>query len=415
MIVLEFKAKGKTTQYTAIDEAIRTAQFVRNKALRFWMDNRGIGQKELYRYNTKLRADYPFVNALNSHACQVAIEWAYSSIARFYDNCRKSVPGKKGYPKFKKNCRSVEYKVSGWKLSEDRRSINFIDKKGIGKLKLKGTWNLHFYQLEQIKRVRLVRRADGYYVQFLVKIETEKADMGPTSRIVGLDVGIKEFYTDSNGHTEPNPKFYRTGEKRLKFRQRRVYRKKKGSANRIKAINRLGRVHLKISRQREEHAKRMARYVIQSNDLVADVSEAGRRLRRTDLRVKNLSKNHCLAKSINDAGWYQFRKWLEYFGVKFSKITVAVNPAYTSQKCSSCGTHVKKSLSMRTHVCQCGFVLDRDWNAAINILKLALSTVGHTGTWVKDDPNALGDSTSTLVGAILSGQVGSMNEESPHL
>jgi len=157
----------------------------------------------------------------------------------------------------------------------------------------------------------------------------------------------------------------------------------------------------------------VARCVIQSNDLVA----------YEDLRIKNLVKNHCLAKSINDAGWYQFRKWLEHFGVKFGKITIAVNPAYTSQECSSCGTYVKKSLSMRTHVCQCGFILDRDWNAAINILKLALSTTGHVGTWVLDfgvsaqskDPNASGDSTSTLIGAILSEQVGSMNEESPWL
>jgi putative transposase len=148
----------------------------------------------------------------------------------------------------------------------------------------------------------------------------------------------------------------------------------------------------------------MARCVIQSNDLVA----------YEDLRIKNLVKNHCLAKSINDAGWYQFRRWLEYFGVKFGRVTVAVNPAYTSQECSSCGAHVKKSLSMRTHVCQCGVVLDRDGNAAKNILKLALSTIGHMGTWIKD-PNASGDSTSTLIGVILSEQVGSMNEESPLL
>jgi putative transposase len=402
MRVLEFKAQGKITQYAAIDEAIRTAQFVRNRCIRYWMDNRGVGQKELYRYNTALRAEFSFVNALNSHACQVAVERAYSAIARFYSNCKKSIP-QKGYPKFKKNCRSVEYKTSGWKLSLNRKQIDFIDKKGIGKLKLKGTWDLSFYQLDQIKRIRLVRRADGYYVQFLVSAQN-KVDVELTGKMTGLDVGISEFYTDSNGHTEPNPRFYQKGEKRLKFRQRRVSRKKKGSTNRRKAINRLGRVHLKISRQREEHAKRVARCVIQSNDLVA----------YEDLRIKNLVKNHCLAKSINDAGWYQFRKWLEHFGVKFGKITVAVNPAYTSQECSSCGTVVKKSLSMRTHVCKCGFVLDRDWNAAINILKLALSTTGHVGTWVID-PNASGDSTSTLAGAILSGQVGSMNEESSPL
>jgi putative transposase len=403
MIVLEFKVKGKTTQYAAIGEAIRTAQFVRNRCIRYWMDNRGVGQKELYRHNSALRAEFPFVNALNSHACQVAVERAYSAIARFYSNCKKSISGKKGYPKFKKNCRSVEYKTSGWKLSENRKQITFIDKKGIGKLKLKGTWDLNFYRLDQIKRVRLVRRADGYYVQFLVNAEN-KVDVELTGKMVGLDVGLKEFYTDSNGHTQANPRFYRTGEKRLKFRQRRVSRKNIGSANRKRAINRLGRVHLKISRQREEHAKKIARCVIQSNDLVA----------YEDLRIKNLVKNHCLAKSINDAGWYQFRKWLEYFGVKFGKITVAVNPAYTSLECSSCGILIKKSLSMRTHACQCGFILDRDWNAAINILKLALSTTGHVGTWVKD-PNASGDSTSTLIGAILLGQVGSMNEESPRL
>jgi putative transposase len=402
MIVLEFKVQGKTTQYAAIDEAIRTAQFVRNKCIRFWMDNRGVGQKELYRHNTKLRAEFPNVRALNSHACQVAVERAYSAIARFYSNCKKAIPGKKGYPKFKKNCRSVEYKTSGWTLSADRKQITFIDKKGIGKLKLKGTWDLNFYQLDQIKRVRLVRRADGYYVQFLVRAQN-KVVLQPTGKTIGLDVGLKEFYTDSNGHTLANPKFYRTSEKRLKFRQRNVSRKKKGSANRKKAINKLGRVHLKISRQREEHAKRVARCVIQSNDLVA----------YEDLRVKNLVRNHCLAKSINDAGWYQFRKWLESFGVKFGRITVAVNPAYSSQECSNCGTLVKKSLSMRTHACQCGFVLDRDWNAAINILNLALSTTGHVGTWVLN-PNASGDSTSTEIGAILSEQVGSMNEESLH-
>ena len=403
MIVLEYKAKGKTTQYTAIDEAIRSAQFVRNRCIRFWMDNRGVGQKELYRLSKTLREEFPFVKALNSSACQAAVERAYSAIARFYSNCKKSIPGKKGYPKFQKNCRSVEYKVSGWCLDHKRKQITFTDKKGIGSLKLKGTWDVNFYKLDQIKRVRLVRRADGYYVQFLVRTEN-KIDTELTGKMIGVDVGIKEFYTDSNGHTEPNPKFYRIGEKRLKFHQRRVSRKKKGSTNRKKAINKLGRVHLKISRQREEHAKRVARCVIQSNDLVA----------YEDLRIKNLVKNHCLAKSINDASWYQFRRWLEYFGVKFGKITVAVNPAYTSQKCSNCGTHVKKSLSMRTHVCQCGFIFDRDWNAAINILKLALSTTGHVGTWVQD-PNASGDSTSTLVGAILSGQVGSMNEESPWL
>lgn len=126
-------------------------------------------------------------------------------------------------------------------------------------------------------------------------------------------------------------------------------------------------------------------------------------------------KNHCLAKSISDAGWYQFRVWLEYFGRVFGRITIAVPPAYTSQKCSNCGVIVKKSLSTRTHVCQCGCRLDRDHNAGINILTCGLGTVGHTGTFALDASNALGESTSTLVGAILPRQADSLIKESSHL
>ncbi|NEP70336.1 MULTISPECIES: transposase [unclassified Moorena] len=401
MIVYEFKVKGKLNQYRAIDEAIRAGQFVRNSCLRYWIDNRGLGRKELYRYNTELRAMYPFVKDLNSHACQTSVERCWSAIVKFFENCKKNLPGKKGYPRFKKRSRSVEYKTSGWKLL-DPKHIEFTDKKGIGKLKLIGTWDLAFYLVKQIKRVRLVRRADGYYCQFCIQVDV-KVDVEPTKHNVGLDVGLKEFYTDSDGNTEPNPRFYRKSEKRMKFYQRRVSRKKKGSANRKRAINKLGRVHLKISRQREEHAKRVARCVVLSNDMVA----------YEDLRIKNLVKNHCLAKSINDAGWYQFRKWLEYFGKKLGRVTVVVNPAYTSQNCSSCGTTVKKSLSTRTHVCRCGCVLDRDQNAAINILNSALSTMGHIGTWIDKDPNASGDLSTTGTGEILSQQLGSLNEESP--
>ncbi|WP_424101299.1 RNA-guided endonuclease InsQ/TnpB family protein [Moorena producens] len=404
MIILEFKAKGKKHQYSAIDQAIRTVQFIRNSCLRYWMDNKGVNKFDLNKYSAVLAKNFPFANELNSTARQSSAERTWSSIVRFFDNCKKKVPGKKGFPKFQKNCRSVEYKQSGWKLSPDKKSIIFSDKKGIGKLKLKGTWDLWRFDKKQIKRVRIVRRADGYYVQFCVSVDI-KEELEPTGTAIGLDVGLKDLYTDSAGKTESNPRFYRTGEKRLKFYQRRVSRKNKGSSNRIKAVNRLGRQHLKISRQREEHAKRLARCVIRSNDLVA----------YEDLRVKNLVKNHCLAKSINDAGWYQFRKWMEHFGTKFGKVTVAVNPAYTSQNCSNCGEEVKKSLSTRTHTCKCGCQLDRDHNAAINILKRALGTVGHTGTWVLKDLNASGDLTSTLPDSGLVEQVESLSEESPRM
>ena len=184
MLVFEAKLEGRKEQYERLDEAIRTALFVRNSCLRYWMDNKGIGKYELSAYCAVLAQEFPFAGKLNSQARQASAERAWSAITRFYDNCKKSIPGKKGFPKFKKNCRSVEYKTSGWKLSETRKQITFTDKKGIGKLKLKGTWDLNFYQLDQIKRVRLVRRADGYCVQFLISADN-KVESEPTGKTVG--------------------------------------------------------------------------------------------------------------------------------------------------------------------------------------------------------------------------------------
>ncbi|BAZ27964.1 transposase, IS605 OrfB family protein [Cylindrospermum sp. NIES-4074] len=401
MLVFEFKAYGKVKQFAAVDDAIRTAQFVRNSCIRLWMDNQNTGKNDLQKYCAVLAKTFAFASELNSMARQASAERAWSSISRFYDNCQKKIPGKKGFPQFQKDCRSVEYKTSGWRLAEDRKSITFTDKKGIGKLKLKGTRNLHFYQISQIKRVRLVKRADGVYVQFCINVNRND-NIQPSGNTIGLDVGLKDFYTDSDGNTYANPRFLRIGEQVLKRSQKRISRKIKGSKNRGKARQILGRRHLKISRQRKDHAVKLARCVVQSNDLIA----------YEDLRIKNMVKNHCLAKSINDASWYQFRVWLEYFGKVWKKVTVAVNPQYTSLECSSCGEIVKKTLSTRTHVCQCGCVMDRDENAARNILSRGLSTVGHTGTFALDASNALGDSSSTRSGASLTEQVMSLIKES---
>jgi putative transposase len=397
MFILEFKAVGKTTQYHAINEAIRTVQFIRNKSLRFWMDNKGVGQKGLYQYSTLLRQEFVFVADLNSSACQASVEPTWSAISRFYDNCKKPNIKKKGYPKFKKNQRSVEYKTSGWKLSSDRKSITFTDKKGIGKLKLKGSRDLNYFQIDQIKRVRIVKRADGYYVQFNIKEDVraiKSKECEPTKHCVGIDVGLKYFYADSDGNIVDIPQHYHKAEKQLNKLNRRKSKKfrkgKPASKNYLKAKNRYARKHLKVSRQREEFAKREALRLIQSSDLIA----------YEDLAVKNMVKNRYLAKSINDVAWSNFRRWLEYFGYKYGKITVAVPPHNTSQDCSNCGQKVQKSLSVRTHICpHCGFIADRDLNAAINILKKALSTVGHTGTFVFKAINAWGEDASILIGS----------------
>ena len=140
---------------------------------------------------------------------------------------------------------------------------------------------------------------------------------------------------------------------------------------------------------------KLARCVCASNDCIV----------YENLNVRNLVRNYRLSKSITDAGWTQFRQWVEYFGWKFGKITIAVPSHYTSQDCPKCQRRVRKSLSTRTHVCQCGYVEDRDIASAIRILQLGLSTVCPTGTY------ATGDLPSWAVGASLSFNGESLNVE----
>lgn len=416
MLVLEYKAKGKQSQYKAIDEAIRTTQFVRNKALRYWMDSpqdANVNGYTLNKYSTQLRSEYQFVKDLNSMAAQAAAERAWNAISRFYENCKKGIPGKKGYPQFQKDCRSVEYKTTGWSLHPTKRRIKFTDKKGIGELKLLGSWDIHTFPLKLIKRVRIVLRADGCYVQFCVDVEC-KESVPFTGQEVGLDVGLEHFYSDSNGHHEENPRFLRKSEKLVKHCQRRIYSKKKSSKNRIKARKRYAKKHLRISRQRNEHAKRLARNVCKSKDLVA----------YENLQVRNMVKNHCLAKSISDAGWRLFRQWLEHFAAKFGKVALAVEPHYTSQQCPDCDTIVKKSLSQRTHICRCGCVLQRDRAASINILERGkeqlekIATGGRPGSKskrLKRETETLGDICPLpVLEQSCTGKTGGLNQESPH-
>ena len=163
MIVLEFKLKGKAQQYRIINEMIRTAQFVRNKALRYWIDNQGVKLLDLYKQCAIMAKEFEWAGKLNSMARQASAERAIFAIQRFFSNCKAKKPGKKGYPQFKNHTRSVEYKTSGWKLSTDKRCLTFTDGFAAGTFKLLGSRDLHFYAPTEIKRIRVIRRADGYY------------------------------------------------------------------------------------------------------------------------------------------------------------------------------------------------------------------------------------------------------------
>ncbi len=403
MLILEYKLRANKRQQSAIDEAIRTTQFVRNKALRLWMDSRGVGPYQLQALCSQLAKEFPFAARLNSMARQAAADRAWCAISRFYDNCKSGKPGKKGYPKFQKDNRSVEYKTSGWKLEPDGKRLTFTDGHSIGTVRLIGTRSIETFPTSQIKRVRLLKRADGYYVQFAVQAE-RKCDHQPTDHMVGIDMGLKVFYMDSDGHALPNPRFLRKAECKLKRLHRRKDRKARGGKNRKKAIKRLAKGYLRVSRQRKDFAAKAASALISSNDLIA----------YENLQIANLVKNHHLAKSISDAAWGQFLGWLRYYGQIASVPVLAVSSRFTSQDCSGCGERVKKSLSVRTHVCPaCGLVLDRDENAALNILHAALCTWGHQGTGSRHARAKRLGTDGPLPAARSTGKPAWLNQESP--
>nr|BBH86367.1 transposase [Thermosporothrix sp. COM3] len=386
MLIYEYKLDGSKAQFAAIEEAIRTTQFIRNKCLRLWMDARGVSRNDLQRYCAVLARQFPFALSLNSQARQAAADRAWAAIARFYENCRLKTPGKKGYPQFQRDCRSVEYKQTGWKLEADGIHIRFTDGCGIGRLRLIGSRDIMTFPLSQIKRVRLLRRADGYYCQFAVAA-TRRVEHQPSGKQVGIDLGLRAFFTDSEGNTVAPPQYLRKAERRLKRLHRRLSRTQKRSRNRRKARQALSKAYLKVQRQREDFARKQANALISSHDLIA--YEA--------LQIRHLVKNRHLAKSIADAAWGRFLSWVRYYGTLHRVPVIGVEPAFTTQNCSRCGQRVKKSLSMRTHLCPgCGLLLDRDHNAALNILHKALQgTVGQTGTDEGVSSNASGQPAAT--------------------
>jgi transposase len=156
------------------------------------MDGRGVGRYDLQALCSQLAKEYPFAARLNSMARQASAERAWQAIARFDKNCCEKKPGTKGYPRFQHDDRSVEYKTSGWKLEPDGKRLTFTDGLGIGAVRLLGTRAIAPFPVQQIKRVRLVKRAVGYYCQFAVQA-ARQIDHQPTGKQVGIDVGLKAF------------------------------------------------------------------------------------------------------------------------------------------------------------------------------------------------------------------------------
>lgn len=280
---------------------------------------------------------------------------------------------KAGYPRFKSHGRydSVTYpQEPGFTIESGKLKLSKI-----GHLKIK----MHRQIIGSVKTCTVRRDGTHWYACFSVEYEPEKRLIPAKS--VGIDVGLKSFATLSDGTEIANPKHLRKAEARLRRAQRALSRKKKGGTNRIKAKQIVANLHRKVRNQRLDFHHKETRTIVNSFGLI--VAE--------DLKIRNMVRNRHLSKSISDAGWGRFLLILaskaEEAGCRFEK----VDPYHTSVNCSYCGNKVPKTLAVRTHRCpSCGLVLDRDHNAALNILQR--STAGTAGNYAWGEPALSGHS-----------------------
>lgn len=292
----------------------------------------------------------------NFSACQDVLRRVDKTFKAFF---RRIKAGEKaGYPRFKSRDRFDSFTFPAW--DDGCHLINGrLKVQGIGIIKLK----MHRQVAGEIKTLTLKRDAGEWYACFSVSLEV--ATSTPVADSIGIDVGLYSFATLSDGQLITNPRNLRVGLARLRRCQRKVARRKKGSSNRRKAIRLLQKAHAHIRNQRADFHHKLSRAIANNYGFIAV----------EDLNIKGLARG-MLAQSVNDAGWGSFLAKLAYKVEETGGQLVKVSPNNTSQVCSGCGSlpDVPKTLSDRVHFCpHCGLTLDRDVNAARNILRLGLS------------------------------------------
>jgi len=267
-----------------------------------------------------------------------------------------------GYPRFRSRRRYDSLTWSAdWSIWQRRLALH-----GIGHLKVK--WHREIPKVARVCTVT-VRRVNGRWnACFALEIRVPTAQKREMERAVGVDLGLKTFAALSTGELIPGPRAHRTASRRLRVAQRRVARRVKGSRRRYKAGLLVARLHERIQNLRRNHAHQLSRRLVLDYGLIAV----------EDLQLMGLTRGF-LAKEIRDQGWAEFLGLLGYKAVDAGIQLVKVPPAGTSQVCSRCGTAVPKPLAVRIHNCpSCGLVIDRDINAARNILRLGLSRQATT-------------------------------------
>jgi putative transposase len=266
---------------------------------------------------------------------------------------------KPGYPRFRGYGRydSFTYPQTGFELTKEGLKLSKI-----GTIKI----ILHRPICGNIKTLNIRRDAVGnWYANFSCEVEQEPLPV--SEKAIGIDVGLESFVTLSNGEKVINPRFFRKDENELAKAQHKLSKAEKGTPERAKRRKAVQHIHKRITNRRKDFTHKLSHQLVNEYGIIA----------LEKLNNKNMLQNHHLAKSISDAAWNQFIQYITYKAECAGREIVLVDPRNTSKRCSRCGTLVEKSLSVRVHKCPvCGLEIDRDENAAINILALGLQCLG---------------------------------------
>lgn len=299
------------------------------------------------------RKENPYAAQVHSHILQVVVADLDKAFQAFFRRVRAGETP--GYPRFKGRNRFDSFGLkeygNGFKVDGRRLKIS-----GVGRVRVR--W--HRPIEGKIKTVRIRRQAGEWYACFAC--EVTEHPLPSTGKAVGIDVGLHHLLATSENEIVENPRWYRTEQQKLRVIQRRVSRRKEGGSNRRKAVLDLQRRHLNVANSRKDYLNKLVSYFITNYDVIA----------LEDLRIKGMVRNHHLSKSILDAGWGYLKTHLTSKAVEAGREVVLVNPTFTSKTCCLCGAVFPElSLADRWVDCPCGLSMDRDVNAALNILTRA--------------------------------------------
>ena len=351
----KFRLYPTKTQTQRLDDAIGTCRDLYN---RFIFESR-LAYKEGYKIkHEELQRIIP--ELLLNKKDKIYSKAAQMVLWQFYNNISiLSAQKRRGRLRFKprQRYRSINYNQSGFRIIDGTT----LKLSKIGKIKIK----IHRKIIGKIKGIIITKRIDSWYACVIAEPEPVGACSLFRKKIIGIDLGLDHFIYNSDGNYTKTPQFLRKSEKKLKRAQRKMSRKTIHSNNRIRQILRLGRIHAKIKNQRNDFLHKISHYYVTHYDTI--FVEA--------LQIQNMIRNRHLSKSIADASWDGFIQKTEYKAARAGNLFAKNAPHGTSQECSKCGRIVVKTLADRTHRCICGLEIDRDYNAALNILKRGMCSL----------------------------------------